>query len=85
MNSSSKEASTASQENVLRGAYNDQDKTISVGPFVSAKAGHKIIRAVIDVTTDDYSFYDGATLLYTLRVIYDNASHDNVNSVERTV
>lgn len=67
----------------LQGAYNDVDKTLSVNGFVVGKVGHKIIRSDYLTTGDDYSFYDGATLLYTIRVIYTTSAKSILSSVER--
>lgn len=81
--STTKSPSNLSQENVLRGAYNEMNATISVDSFIVGKVGHKLTRTVVSPTVDDYSFFDGTTLLYTLRVTYDNVAHDNVDQVER--
>lgn len=84
-NSTTKPASDMSEENVLRGAYNDVDKTLSTSSFITAKLGHKISQAIINPTTSDWSWYDVAVLLYTIRIIYTDASHTDIVSVERTV
>ncbi len=75
--------SDLSGENVLRGAYNDVDASITTNGFLVGKVGHKVVRNVVSSTVDDYSFYDGTTLLYTLRITYNNAAHDEVNQAER--
>lgn len=84
-NSTKKQASNLSGDGVLRSAHNEADATIAVSGFVSSKVGHKIVRSVISATIDDYSFYDDAELLYTLRITYNNSSHDEIDQVERTV
>ena len=84
-NSTSKPMSNLSGENTLRGAFNDQDSTLAVSGFVTAKVGHKIVRTVVSSTIDQFSFYDGSTLLYTLQITYNNSSHDEIDLVERTV
>jgi hypothetical protein len=67
----------------LQGAYNDVDKTLSVNGFIVGKVGHRITRSDYLTVGDDYSFYDGATLLYTIRVIYTTSSKSILSSVER--
>lgn len=73
------------QTQIFQKAYNKEEGTIAVGSFVAGKVGHKIIRDIVSATVDDFSYYDGSNLLYTLRVTYNNASHDEVDQVERTV
>jgi len=81
----SKPITDMSSENTLRGAFNDSDQSLTTSTFVTAKVGHKITRTVISAVIDDYSYLDGAVLLYTLRITYSNPAHDDVDSVERTV
>lgn len=83
MSSSRKPISPQDSENALRYAFNDNDKSLTTSSFISAKIGHKIERIDIDSVTEQYNFYDGVILLYTLEVIYNNSSHDNLVSVER--
>lgn len=66
-------------------AYNPTEGTIAVGSFVAGKLGHKVIRTIISGTVDDFTYYDGSTILHVIRVTYDDSSHTNVNQVERTV
>lgn len=84
MAQTSKRTPDLSSENVLRDIYNDSDKSITTSSFISAKVGHKIVRNVISSTIDDFEHYDSSTLLFTLRVTYTNAAHDDIVSVERT-
>ncbi len=85
MSNTTKPFSEYDQTQILQKAYNPTEGTLAVGSFVAGKVGHKITRSIISATVDDFSYYDGATLLYTLRVTYNNASHDEVDQVERTV
>lgn len=84
-NSTTKSFTEYDQSQIFQKAYNKEEGTIAVGSFVAGKLGHKITRTVVSATVDDFSYYDGAVLLYTLRVTYNNSSHDEVNQVERTV
>lgn len=85
MSNTTKPISNEDSNNVLRYAFNDKDRTIAVGGFISTKIGHKVTRTVISPTVDDYSFFDGSDLLYTIRVTYNNSSHDEIDQAERTV
>lgn len=71
------------QSMILQKAYNPTEGTLAVGSFIAGKLGHRIDRAIVSGVIDRYSYYDGAVLLYTIEVTYDNTSHDNVNRVER--
>lgn len=70
---------------IFQKAYNPTEATISVGSFVAGKLGNKVIRSIVSATVDDFTYYDNTVLLHTIRVTYDDASHTNVNQVERTV
>lgn len=83
-NSTSKPTSNLSGDLALRQAFNIEDKSITVNGFLVGKIGHKVVRSVISSTVDDYSFYDGTTLLYTFRITYNNATHDEIDQAERT-
>jgi len=85
MSESTKRLAEYDQQQIIQKVFNKEEGTLAVGTFVAGKVGHKIERAVISATVDDYSYYDGATLLYTIRVTYNNSTHDDVDSVERTV
>ncbi len=85
MSDSTKVPSEFDQTQIIQRVYNKEEKTLAVGGFVAGKLGHKIERTAVSATIDDFEYYDGATLLYTIRVTYDNASHDNVDVVERIV
>lgn len=70
------------QTQIMQKIYNP-DGSIAVGSFLAGKIGHKVERTVISATIDDYSFYDSAVLLYTIRCTYNNSTHDEINSAER--
>lgn len=84
-NNSTKGMSSSDEDQVLRFAFSDEDRTIAVGSFVGLQVGHKVVRNVISSTVDDFEFYDGSTLLKTIRVTFTNAAHDDLVSAERTV
>lgn len=83
MSNTTKSKSDLDGNQTLKGAFNDSDASFTVGSFVTAKVGHKIVRSVVSATTDDYSYYDGVTLLYTIRVIYATSAKEELNSAER--
>jgi endonuclease III-like uncharacterized protein len=80
-----KMASRLDQEQIFKQSANDLDKTIAVSGFINSKVGNKITRTAINSTTDDYSYYvdSGATLLYTIRIIFSTSSKEELSSVER--
>lgn len=84
MSDSSKVPSELDQTQIIQRVYNPAEKTLAVGGFVAGKLGHKVEREIVSSTIDDFHYKDGSTLLYTIRVTYDDASHSNVNSAERT-
>lgn len=82
-NTTSKETGRIDMENAIRQSFNTEDKSITVNGFLVGKIGHKVVRSVVSATVDDYSFYDDVTLLYTFRITYNNASHDEIDQAER--
>lgn len=70
-------------DQVLQKIYNKEDASITTNGFLVGKIGHKVVRTAQSGTVDDYSFYDGSTLLYTLRITYNNTDHDEINEAER--
>jgi hypothetical protein len=85
MSQSSKTPSSLDQQQIMQRAFNAEDNSLSVGSFLAGKVGLKVQREVISATIDDFHYKDGSTVLYTIRVTYDDADHTNVNSAERTV
>lgn len=84
MANTTKAPSKNDMEQIFKNAANDTDKSIAVSGFINAKIGHKVTRTAVDSVTDDYSYFDGATLLMTIRVIYTTSAKAEIDSVERT-
>lgn len=83
MAETSKKLSEKDYQQALQGSYNEVDKTLSVNGFIVGKVGHRIERTDYLTTGEDYSFYDGSNLLYTIRIIYTTSSKTTLASVER--
>jgi hypothetical protein len=71
-------------QQVLKEVFNPGDHSITVAGFITSKVGVKITRTSVSSTVDDYSYFDGANLLYTIRIVYSSTSKTEINSVERT-
>lgn len=87
-NTTSKPTADLSHENVLRSAYNKEDSSITTSGFLVGKVGHKVTQATSTTTiandTLTYNFLDGAALLYSIKVIYTDATYATMISAERT-
>lgn len=83
MAETSKRLSEKDYSQTLQGAYNEVDKTLSVNGFIVGKVGHKVVRTDYLTTGDDFNFYDGTTLLYTIRVNYTTSAKSTLDYVER--
>jgi hypothetical protein len=77
-------------DQVLQRSYNDQDSTLITSTFITSKIGNNIQRADTEsgdldgsAAGDDFSYYDGENLLYTLRVLYSDADKTILTSVTR--
>lgn len=84
MSETTKRLSDYDQTQIMQKIYNP-DGSIAVGSFLAGKVGHKVERTQVSATVDDYEFFDGSTLLYTIRVTYNNSSHDEIDVAERIV
>ena len=86
-NTTSKPTADLSHENVLRSAYNKEDGSITTSGFLVGKVGHKVTQTISTTTaandTLTYNFLDGATLLYSIRVIYTDNTYSTMISAER--
>jgi len=79
-----KDSYLADSNQVLQGAYNDVDKSLSTAGFLVGKVGRKVsVVTVAEVET--YSFYEDAVLLYELTLTYTDSTKTTFVSAERTV
>jgi hypothetical protein len=73
---------------VIRSSYNDVNDTLSVDSFIVQKVGHKIEMTISTTNvandTETYEYFDGATSLYEITVIYTSGTRETLLSVERT-
>lgn len=86
-NATTKPASNMSHENVLRGAYNDVNGSITTDGFLIGKTGHKVTAALsttsISNDTVTYTFFDGSTQLYALKLVFPTTQALPFTSAER--
>lgn len=86
-NTTTKKMSDLSEENVLRHIHNTVDGTISTNGFLVGNVGHKVTAALsttnISNDTVTYSYYNSATLLYQIKVVYSVAQTLSLLSAER--
>lgn len=83
MSDTSKRMSDRDYQQTLKMSYNDINATLGVDGFIVGQVGRKITRTDHSPTEEDYSFYDSATLLYTLRITYTDSSRGTLVQVER--
>jgi len=83
MSNTTKAPSKLDYEQIQKLEFNPELASKTTSGFVQGKIGHKIERAVVNYTTDDYSYFDGSNLLMTIRVTYATSSKEEVNSAER--
>ena len=82
-NVTTKEPSKLDFEQNIKNAANDQDKTIATSGFINAKIGHAIERTAVSPVVDDFSYYDGATLLYVIRITWTTSAKNDFTRTER--
>lgn len=87
MTVTSKSPSSKDPGQVLQAALNDVDNSLTVNGFLVGKVGNKVTMIISTTTvasdTETYTFLDGLTQLYRIRVIYTTGTRDVMLSAER--
>ncbi|NDD83954.1 hypothetical protein EBZ38_06715 [bacterium] len=87
MANTTKPLSDRDYEQAVQSAYNQVDATLSVNGFIVGKVGHKITQTITTTTvandTEVFGFFDGATSLYQIKVIYTDGTRSLMLSAER--
>lgn len=79
----SKKLTDLDSAQVLESVYNDSDATLSVSGFITNKLGNKIIISALDSLNDKLDYRADGNIIYSLKVTYNNGTHDSVTAVER--
>jgi len=83
-----KNFSDLDQQQIFKRLYNDESGTLGVDGFVVGVVGRKIERTVVTTTvtndTEVFTFSENGSAVYTIKVIYSDASLETLLSVERT-
>lgn len=83
MANSSKIPSKLDFEQIFKNAANENDKSIATSSYIDAEVGRAIERTAVSATIDDFAFYEGATLIKTIRITWTTSSKKEFNRVER--
>lgn len=87
MAKTTKSLSERDANQTLQSAFNDVDSSITTAGFLVGKVGHKVTLTISTTTvsndTQTYLFLDGATSLYSLRLIFTDSSYATLISAER--
>lgn len=87
MSDTTKPLSERDYAQALQSSYNQMNATLSVDGFIVGKIGHKVTLALSTTSfsddTETYTFLDGATLLYQIKIIYTDGSRGLLLSAER--
>lgn len=84
MSNSAKPFVDYDEQQILQKVYNPTDASLAVGSFVAAELNNNIQFSYPNNITDTISFFEGATLLYTLTIVYVDSSQAKILSVTRT-
>ena len=86
-------ASTTKQQSGLdagqtqRKAFNDDLAVMSVDGFVTSKVGHKITLTLSQTSvandTETFEYFDDATSLMTIKIVYTDGNRTVMTSTER--
>lgn len=83
MSDSNKPMSALDQTMIMQKVFNPSDSTLAVGSFLGGQLGNRVERTAVSATIDQFSYFDGGGLLYTIEIEYDDANHTNVDRAER--
>lgn len=83
MANSNKPLSDYDQTQIIQKVFNPADGTLAVGSFLGGQLGNRVERTAVSATIDQFSYFDGQGLLYTIEIEYDDANHTNVDRAER--
>ena len=87
MSHTSKPMTKRDDEQVLRSAYNEVNGTLAVDGFLTGKVGHKVTLAISTTNvandTETYEYFDGATSLFSIEIIYTDGTRSTMLSAER--
>lgn len=67
----------------LQFAFNENERSLSVGSFITGKINHKIVKANTTSTIEQYSYFDNLTLLFIVEVEYVDSTKNDLLRVER--
>lgn len=88
MSTSDKPMSQRDGQQTLQLSFNDVDNSLTSSGFLTGLLGRKITQTISTTTvtgdTSVISFYEGATLLYTLTIVYTDATQAVFISATRT-
>lgn len=72
----------------LQASFNDVDSSLTTNGYLTGKVGRKITQTISTTTvvgdTATFQFLESGTLLYTLTIIYTDATQSIMLSAERT-
>jgi len=87
MANSRKPMSEKDFQHVLRSSFNDTDKSLATGSFITNKVGRKIVQTITttSITNDTliFDYQEDGSSLYQVKVIYSDGTRETMLSVER--
>lgn len=87
MANTTKRPSDLDGNQALQNAFNEVDSSFTTNGFLTGKVGHKITLALSTTTvsndTETYTFFDGATQLYQIQLVYTDTTRALLLSAER--
>jgi hypothetical protein len=88
MANSQKRPSQQDSNQVMQGAFNDVDASLSTNGFLVGKVGRKVDVTIATTNvaddTEQYEFSEDGVSLYTIECIYTDGTRETLLSAERT-
>lgn len=88
MNKTVKTLSERDPGQTLQGSFNDVNSTLSVDGFLTGLVGRRVDLAISSTNvandTENYSFSENGTALYTLKIVYTDGTRSQLLFAERT-
>jgi hypothetical protein len=83
VSNSTKAPSKLDFEQILKNASNENDKSLATSSYIDGAVGRAIERTAVSPTVDEFAFYEGATLIKTIRVTWTTSAKEEFTRVER--
>lgn len=70
-------------QQVVRYSYNESANSLAVDGYLIGAIGRKVVRTLVNPTTERYTFMEGTDTKFVLEIVYVDATRGDIVSAER--